>query len=84
MSSMDLTTQFKIGMYLLYREKRWNTFLRSTDIIQVLNELPTDKRHIKEPQDRLLCPTHVDNKKKQFSKHFLSSVLHDQTSVESL
>jgi len=36
-------------------------FPRSTDIIQVLNELPTDKRH-KVPQDRLLCPTHVDNK----------------------
>ena len=37
-----------------------------TDTIQVLNELPTDKIHvdIKVSQDRLLCPTHVDNKRK--------------------
>ena len=32
-------------------------FPRSTDIIQVLNELPTDKRHIGVPLDRLLCHT---------------------------
>ena len=59
---------FKIGMYLLNREKRCYAFPRSTDIIQVLNDLPTDKRHIKEPQDRQLCLTHIDNKKKTFSK----------------
>ena len=60
-------------MYLLNREKGLNTFLRSTDIhvIQVLNELPTNKRHIKFPQDRLLCPTHFDNKKKQVCENFL-------------
>jgi len=50
MSTIDLATRFKIGMYLLNREKR-NVFPRSTDIIQVLNELPTDKRHVKVPQD---------------------------------
>jgi len=64
MSSMYLATQFKIGMYLLNRKKRCNAFPRSTDIIQVSDELPTDKIHFKVPQDRLLCPTHVDNKKK--------------------
>jgi len=52
-------------MYLLNRKNRNNAFPRSTNIIQVLNELPTDKRHIKVPQDRLLCPTHINNKKKQ-------------------
>ena len=41
------------------------TVLRSTDKIQVLNELPTDKNHIKVQQNRLLCPAHVHNKKKQ-------------------
>ena len=46
MSTIDLATWFKIGMYLLDREKRLNVFPRSTNIIQVLNELPTDKRHI--------------------------------------
>ena len=40
-----------------------NAFPKSTDIIQVLNELPTVQIHIKIPQDRLLCPTHVDKKK---------------------
>jgi len=59
-------------------------FPRSTDIIQVLNELPTDKIHIKVPQDRLLCPTHVDNKKVQLFEKLFLSVLHDQTSVEFL
>jgi len=58
MSSIYLATRFKIGMYL------FNSKL--TDTIQVLNELPTDKIHvdIKVSQDRLLCPTHVDNKRK--------------------
>jgi len=28
--SIDLATRFKIGMYLLNREKRFNAFLRST------------------------------------------------------
>ena len=62
-----------------------NDFPRSTDIpiIQVLNELPTDKRHIKVQPD--LCPTHVGNKKKnRFSKKFFVSVLYDYTSVDSL
>ena len=64
MFSIDLVTRFKIGMYLLNWKKHLNAFPRSTDIIQVLNELVTDKRHIKVPQDRLLCPSHADNKKK--------------------
>jgi len=69
MSSIDLATRFKIEMYMLNREKR----LRSTDMIPVLNELPTDKRHnfMKVPQYRLLCPIHVDIKKKQVLKKFL-------------
>jgi len=64
MYAIDLATGFKIGMYLLNRESVTNAFSRPTDIlIQVLNELQTDKRHIKVLQDRLLCPTHVDNLK---------------------
>ena len=38
--------------------------------------MQTDKRHIKVPQDILLCSTHVDNKKNRFSKKILLSVLH--------
>jgi len=45
MSSIDVATQFKIVKYLLNREKRLNAFLRSTDIIQVLNDIPTDKKY---------------------------------------
>jgi len=71
MSSIDLATLFKIGMYLLNSEKRLNAFPRSTYIKLVLNELPTNKRHIKILQDRLLCHTHVDNKKKQVFKNCL-------------
>jgi len=85
MSSIDLATQFKIGMYLLNRENVTNAFPRSTDIIQVLNELPTDKRHI---TTRLtgMPYTHQQQEKLAFRKKsfFLLSVLHDQTSVESL
>jgi len=33
--------------------------------------LPTNKRHIKVPKDRLLCPTHINNKKKQVFEKFL-------------
>jgi len=40
--SIGLATLFKIGMYLLNREKRCNAFPRSTVIVTVLNELPTD------------------------------------------
>ena len=76
MSSIDLA---KIGMYLLNREKRYKGFSSSTDIIQVLNELPTDKRHIRVPQD--LTYTHRQQEKKQV---FFLSILHDQISVESL
>jgi len=84
MSYIELTTRFQIAMYLLNREKRLNAVPRSTDIIQVLNELTTDKRHIRVPQGRLLCHTHVDNKKKTgFRKLSFLSVLHDQTSDES-
>ena len=34
-------------------------------------------------EDRLICPTHVDNKKTQVWEKILG-VLHDQSSVESL
>jgi len=57
-------------MYL-NREKCVNAFPRSTDMIQVLNELPSDKRHIKVPQDTLLCPTHVNNKIKLVFENIL-------------
>ena len=40
-------------------------FPKSTYIKQVLIELPTNKRHIKVPKYRTLCPTYVDNKNKQ-------------------
>jgi len=84
MSCIDLATQFKIGMYLLNSEKRLNAFPRSTDIIKVLNELPTDKRHIKLRYHKIDCLLiHVDNKRKKFSKKNIFSVLHDQTSVKS-
>ena len=46
---------------------------------QVLNELPTDTWHLKVPQNRLLCPTHVD-KKNRFSKKIFLNVLHDKLS----
>jgi len=75
MSSIDLATRFKIGMYLLKGKLVTNAFPRSTDKIQILSDLPTDKRHIKVPQDRLLCLTHVDNKKKQvFEKNLFNCV----------
>ena len=64
MSSIDLATWFKIEMYMLNRGMRCTAFLRSTDILQVFNELLTDKRHFKAPQDRLLSPTLVDMQKK--------------------
>jgi len=52
---------------------------RDQQIIHVLNELQTDKRHIRVPQERLLCPTSVDNKNTQvFEKNIFLSVLHDQ------
>jgi len=50
-----------------------NDFPKSTDIIQVVIEWPTNKRHIKAPQDRLLWHTHVDNKKKCFIYVFYSN-----------
>ena len=77
MSSINLTIRFK-------GEKRLNAFSRSTDITQVSNEMPTDKRHIKVPQDRMQCHTHVNKKKKTGLPFFILSVLHDQTSVESV
>jgi len=47
--------------------------------------LPTDKRHIKVPQERLLSPyTSTTRKNNRFSKIFFFSVLKDQTSVEAL
>ena len=62
-------------MYLLKKEKRCNTLRDQQiiiwDIIEVLNELPTDKRHNKVPQYILLCHTHVDKKHKQVFEKFL-------------
>ena len=45
--------------FRLRPHKSTNTFPRLTDIIQVSNELPTDKRHINVPQYRLPCPTRM-------------------------
>jgi len=78
MSSIDLATRFKIGMYLLIRKSVTNAFLRSTDVIQVLNELPTDKRH--NWYHKLDCyaihtPT---TRKKQVFEIFFLSVLNDR------
>ena len=74
MSSIDFATWFKVGMYLLNREKRLNAFPILTDIIPVLNELPTDKTHI-------AIHTSTTRKNKFLEKFFLS-VLQDQTSVK--
>ena len=71
MSFIDLATQFKIRMYQLNREKRCNAFPRSTDIIQILNKLPTDKRHIKVSQDRQL---HTSTKMKVFENVIVKCV----------
>jgi len=61
MSSIDLATRFKTGMYLtLFRD---HEFTRS----QVLNVLPKDIL-IKVPQDILIYPTLVDKKKRVFEK----------------
>jgi len=46
----------------------WTRFSKINILIQVVNELWTDKRHIKVPQKRLRCTTHVDNKKKQWGR----------------
>jgi len=67
MSSVDLATRFKIGMYLFNRKTGCNAFPRLTDIIQVLNELPTVKIHI----DGLLCPTHADKNTTGFRRFSL-------------
>jgi len=66
MSSIDLASRFKMVIYLLNREKRCNAFPRSTDKIQVLNELPTNIRHIKETQD--VMPYTRRQQKNRFSK----------------
>ena len=63
-----MATRFKIGIHMLDREERYQRFSKSTDIRQVLNELPTDKRHVKEPRERLQCHTHVDNNEKNIFK----------------
>ena len=68
-SKCSKTNIFLLPTYLVYQNLLTNALSRSKNIIQVLNELPTDKRHIKVPQGKLLCPPHVDNKKKnRFSK----------------
>ena len=80
-SSIDLATRYKIGMYLLSVTE---AFPRSTDIIQFVNELPTDKINIRVPQDELMCPAYVNNKTKQVFEKYLKGGVHDLTSVESL
>ena len=52
MSSLDLATRFKIGIYLFNRRKR---FSKSNIYNTSLSELSTDNKHIKVPQNRLLC-----------------------------
>jgi len=56
MSSINLETRFVIEMYIFNKEKRCNAFPRSTDIIQVLKELPIDNRHIKDARSVSLYP----------------------------
>jgi len=80
MSSIDLATGFKIGVYLLNREKR--TLFRDQYIIQVQNEFSYDTLHYKATRDILICPTHVNSKKERFSKRIFLKC--DQTSVDSL
>ena len=67
----SIVWQLGCNAYVKQGKSVTNAFPRSIDIIQVLNEFATDKRHTKVPQDRLLCPTHVDNKKKQVFNFFL-------------
>jgi len=62
-------------MHLLKREKRCNAFSGSTDIIQVFNELPTNKRHIKVPQERLHALRKLTIRKYRFSKKGAWNVL---------
>jgi len=62
MSSIYSATSFKIGMYLLNKEKHIFRFSEITDLIQVLNEMQTDKRHMRVQQD---------NKKKMVFKIYL-------------
>jgi len=81
LSSINLETRHKTGKYLWNRENVTKVFPRSSYRIQVLNEFPTDKRHIKVPQDRLLCSTHVDNKKKQAFQNFLCVTRPDLSGV---
>jgi len=81
LSSINLETRYKTGKYLWNRENVTKVFPRSSYRIQVLNEFPTDKRHIKVPQDRLLCSTHVDNKKKQAFENFLCVTRPDLSGV---
>ena len=54
-----------LSIWQLEQRKSCNAFPWPTDVIQVLNELPTDKRHIGCHRHRLLCPTHAGSKKKQ-------------------
>ena len=60
------------------RKNVTNDFTRSTDIIQVLNKLSTDKIHTNVPQNRQMSTT----RNNRFRK--ISCVLHNQTSEESL
>jgi len=53
---------------LLDRKKHLNAFSRSTNIIQVWNELPTDKRHITVSQNTAMPYTHQEQEKTGFWK----------------
>jgi len=78
MSSIDLATRFKIGIYPLNRERRCSP--RSADTKQVLNELPTAKRQIKVPEE---WHTHVDNMKTCFRKILFKCVTRQDLSGDS-
>ena len=46
--------------------------------------MPTDKRHNKVPQDKMLYHTQGEYKKKPFFSKMILGVLHDHTPAESI
>ena len=71
MSAIDFATWCKIGMYMVNRK---TLFPRSTNIIQVSNEFPTDKRHTKVPQDYYAQHTSTTRKNQVFEKNNVKCV----------
>jgi len=85
MSSIYLATGFKIGMYLLNREKRLNAFPRSTDIIQVLNELPIDKKiHVLRYHEIEWYALHTSIRRKKVFEAFLFKCFSYKTDKNNL